>query len=131
MSTIPINNINIDDKNKLFNEQKEEKKEEFAEPNIMKSKQSSLSFSIEKAKKQLIINSNLINKCNISFYGMNTELLFSINPFTFTDNKNNKNNNNSNDKNAFYYIRPGLILSTQSLENNKNTIIDIAKLTIS
>eukprot|EP01083_Nonionella_stella_P259887 886805_1 len=50
----------------------------------MKSKQCSLSFTVDKAKKQLVISGNLVNKCNISFYGMNMELLFSIDPFTFT-----------------------------------------------
>ena len=57
----------------------------------MKNKSSSLSFQIDAAKKQINIHSNFVKKCNINFYKMNTELLFSINPFTFNDKDVNEN----------------------------------------
>ena len=67
--------------NQLLNEEKEEKKKK----KDLESKESVLSFDINKSKKEIIINSYLVKKCNISFYGINTELICSINPFTFND----------------------------------------------
>eukprot|EP01083_Nonionella_stella_P069901 186629_1 len=81
----------------------------------MKSKQCSLSFTVDKAKKQLVISGNLVKKCNISFYGMNMELLFSIDPFTFTATGKDKDCASSN---AFHYISPGVSLNGIDLSNN-------------
>ena len=68
-------------------EKTDDTKEEINNTMSMESKQSTLSLSIDSSKKQSIINSKLIKKCNIGFYKTNTELLFSINPFTFNDKK--------------------------------------------
>ena len=54
---------------------------------------------------------------------MNTELLFSINPFSLTNEKADHDEN----KNAFYYISPGFIIKNLPLNDNKNTIIEIPK----
>eukprot|EP01083_Nonionella_stella_P317539 1156843_1 len=91
----------------------------------MKSKQCSLSFTVDKAKKQLVISGNLVKKCNISFYGMNMELLFSIDPFTFTATGKDKDCASSN---AFHYISPGVSLNGIDLSNNaRQTVIDIPR----
>ena len=100
------------------NENDDEIKEDHS---TMKSKQSTISLSIESSHKQLNINCKLVKQCDISFYKMNTELLFSINPFTFSDNDNNNN------KNAFNYVSPSTVLNNIELDDNKNTIIDIPK----
>ena len=56
----------------------------------------SLEFEIKDRK--LFISYQLLEKCTVNFYTMNTEVLFSFSPFL--------NNKNDNDKNIFSYIAP-------------------------
>eukprot|EP01083_Nonionella_stella_P069902 186637_1 len=113
------------DLNQLLSGDTEETKQDSGDDDLesgvslMKSKQCSLSFRIDKAKKQLIIESNLVKKCNINFYGMNTELLFSIDPFTFAAGDKEKR------KNVFDYISPGVSLADVALEDGNAALIDI------
>ena len=89
--------------------------------NTLKTSQCSLSFDIDTAKKELSIYSNLVKKCNVHFYEINTELLFSIDPFTLID------KDNDNNQLAFNYISPSQIWTKIALNDGQNTTIGIPK----
>ena len=88
--------------------------------------QCSLSFDIDAANQQLVIHSQNVNRCNVSFYGMNTELLFSINPFTFivaADKNGGGGSRSSNhNENATNYISPRIVTKVEVQDDTSTTV---------
>jgi len=92
-----------------------------------KLKQCSLSFDIDAANHQLLIHSKNVSRCNVSFYGMNTELLFSINPFTFQLAANKKSGGgiqsmNGKEQNATNYISPRIVTAVDVKDDSSTTM---------
>jgi len=87
--------------------------------------QCSLSFDIDAANQQLVIHSTNVRRCNVSFYGMNTELLFSINPFTFivaADKNSGGRSRSSNNENATNYISPRIVTKVEVQDDTSTTV---------
>jgi len=80
----------------------------------LKSAQSSLSMEIDAASHRVVVHSLNVRRCTVSFYGMNTELLFSINPFAFSSPSAAASTSRlRREDNATNYISPQMVTAVE------------------
>jgi len=85
----------------------------------LSSKQPSIDFRVQ--NKKIIISFSNVQNIIINFYTMNTEVLFSFQPFLILDSDNNNNNNNNNNKKStFSYVTPNYSEIVNFKDNNTN-----------